>query len=143
MNGVLETDPRQYPWCTPSSGGVACLNELIRNITEKRHVPWISKYCKPSCVHQDYQVETKAPLKTLCITQINSLLQTQFTQSQWPSEKYAIKVAESLGYSYQFDGENVTYKKYLQALATLSGNASETAKMKTIIQSIAQKFVKV
>ena len=63
MNGVLETDPRQYPWCTPSSGGVACLNELIRNITEKRHVPWISKYCKPSCVHQDYQVESKAPLK--------------------------------------------------------------------------------
>ena len=55
MNGVLETNARLYPWCTPG-GQVNCLNNLMTNITEGKHVPELSKHCKPLCVHQEYEV---------------------------------------------------------------------------------------
>ena len=61
--------------------------------------------------------------------------------TKWPEEKYAVKIAENLG--YRADGKRVTYKKYLEDFATHIENSTKWAESKAIVEDIAQRFVKV
>ena len=61
--------------------------------------------------------------------------------TKWPEEKYAVKIAENLG--YRADGKQVTYKKYLEDFATHIENSTKLAESKAIVEDIAQRFVKV
>ena len=71
----------------------------------------------------------------------NDHFKTKIATTKWPEEKYAVKIAENLG--YRVDGKRVTYKKYLEDFATHIENSTKLAESKAIVEDIAQRFVKV
>ena len=74
---------------------------------------------------------------------INIILQTNVATSQWPSQKYAVKVAEKLGHTYE--GQNVTYEDYLLAYveSLQSKNSDGLDRMNEFIRSLSERFIKV